>query len=262
MPAPVNGKLHGKVVLVTGGGTGIGRAICLASAVEGADIALGYNVSRAGALAVRRKILEQGRRAVLARVNLATPRQIDAMVERTVAELGRIDVLVNNAAVVRHGKFLDFSLSDWDETISINLRGAFLCGQAVARAMIEKGIQGNIINVSSVGGTLAHRSLCAYDATKGGIDSLTRCMALELAAHGVRVNAVVPGAIEVDRNHGEFADDDNGRKWKRLIPLGRWGLPWEVARTVIFLASADASFVTGQSIVVDGGQSIVLSQPQ
>jgi NAD(P)-dependent dehydrogenase (short-subunit alcohol dehydrogenase family) len=127
--------------------------------------------------------------------------------------------------------------------------------------MVEKGIRGRIVNVSSVGGTLAHRGLCAYDAAKAGMDMLTRCMAVELAPHGITVNAVVPGAIEVDRNRALFASAENAREWKKFIPLGRWGQPEDVARVVVFLASEDAAFVNGQALVVDGGQTAVLPEP-
>ena len=250
------------MVLVTGAGTGIGSAICLAAASEGADVAVCYHSSREGALTVRRRVLDMGRRAVTLKADLGSPPQIERMVARAIAEMGRIDILVNNAAVVRHAPFLSFPTEDWDWTLSVNLRGVFLCSRAVARSMIEKGIRGRIVNVSSVGGTFAHRGLCAYDAAKAGMDSLTRCMAVELARHGITVNAVVPGAIEVDRNRAEIASAENALRWKKVIPLGRWGQPEDVARVVVFLASEDAGFVNGQALVVDGGQTAVLSEPE
>jgi NAD(P)-dependent dehydrogenase (short-subunit alcohol dehydrogenase family) len=257
----LKGRLEGKVVLVTGAGTGIGSAICLAAAGEGADVAVCYHSSRAGALSVRNTVLGLGRRAVAVKADLASARQIEWMVRAVIAEIGRIDILVNNAAVVCHAPFLSFTTRDWDWTLSVNLRSAFLCSQAVARGMVEEGTRGRIVNVSSVGGTLAHRGLCAYDAAKAGMEGLTRCMAVELAPHGITVNAVVPGAIEVDRNRKELATAGNARTWQRLIPLGRWGQPEDVARVVVFLASEDAGFVTGQAVAVDGGQSVVLSEP-
>jgi NAD(P)-dependent dehydrogenase (short-subunit alcohol dehydrogenase family) len=262
VPAAVKDRLGGKVALVTGAGTGIGSAICLALASEGAELAIGYNSSRAGALSVLRRVLDMGRRAVTFKTDLGSARQIERMVTGAIAEMGRIDILVNNAAVVRYAPFLSYPIEDWDWTMSVNLRGAFLCSRAVARSMVEKGIRGRIVNLSSLGGRLAHKGLCAYDAAKAGMEMLTRCMAVELAPHGIIVNAVVPGAIEVERNRAEFRSAKNAPKWKKAIPLGRWGQPEDIARVVVFLVSEDAAFVNGHSLVVDGGQSAVLPEPE
>jgi len=253
--------LAGKVVLVTGAGTGLGAAICLAAARAGADIAACYHGSRPGALSVKRRVAEEGRRAVTLKADIGKPREAKAVVQRALSAMGRIDVVVNNAAIVRWAPFLDFRVSDWDETLAVNLRGAFLCAQEAARAMVARHIKGRIINISSIGGILAHDRLCAYDAAKGGMAMLTRCAALELAPHGITVNEIAPGAIEVDRTRREFEGPGMARRWKKIIPVGEWGQPEDIARAVLFLASDDAHYITGQTFVVDGGQSIRLSQP-
>lgn len=261
MPAPVGHRLDGKVVLVTGGGTGIGRAVCLAAAREGADVAIGCNRSVAGAQEVRERIRAMDRRAEVFTADLGNAGAARACIQKALATFGAIHVLVNNAAVVRRAPFLEYDEHDWDETIDVNLRAAFLCSQEVARAMVKREIKGRIINISSVGGINAHLDLCAYDASKAGIDMLTRSIAVALAPHGITVNSVSPGAIAVERNKDEFADDSTVQRWKSVIPLGRWGRPEDIAGAVMYLASEEAGFVTGHTLVVDGGQTIALTSP-
>lgn len=257
----MSSELVGKVVLVTGAGTGIGSAICLAAARAGADVAVCYQSSRKGAVAVRQKVVACGRNAVALKADIGNPRQASALVARTISELGKINVVVNNAATVLRATFLDFAVEDWDRTFAVNLRGAFLLTQAAARSMVDKGTGGRIVNISSIGGLLAHDSLCAYDAAKAGMNMLTRCAALELGPHGITVNTIAPGAIEVDRNKQEFEGNAATQYWKKTIPVGHWGRTEDIARAVVFLASPDAGFINGQTLVVDGGQSIMLSQP-
>ena len=261
MSAAVTRRLEGKVVLVTGGGSGIGRAICLEAAREGADVAIGYNTSAAGARAVMKQIRALGRRAEALKADLSSSREARRLVQRALTAMGAIHVLVNNAAVIRRAPFLEFSEKDWEQTLAINLRAAFVCTQEAARAMVLQGIRGRIVNISSVGGMLAHTDLCAYDASKAGMDMLTRSAAAALGPRGITVNSVSPGAIEVKRNKSEFAGASAVRRWKSVIPLGHWGRPEDIANAVIFLASDEARFITGHTLVVDGGQTIALSSP-
>jgi NAD(P)-dependent dehydrogenase (short-subunit alcohol dehydrogenase family) len=257
----VTGRLAGKTVLVTGGGTGIGRAVCLKAAREAATVVLGYHSSESAALSVQDEIRASGGMALALKADIRSPVEARSLVARTIEAMGALHVLVNNAAVVRRASFLDYSESDWDETIAVNLRGPFICAQEAARAMARLAIRGRILNISSVGGMLAHANLCAYDASKAGLDMLTRSEAVALAPLGITVNSVCPGAIRVERNRDEFAGAEAERLWKRIIPLGTGGQPEDVAAAVVFLASEEAGFITGHVLVVDGGQSITLYSP-
>jgi NAD(P)-dependent dehydrogenase (short-subunit alcohol dehydrogenase family) len=261
MPATIAHRLAGKVALVTGGGTGIGRAICLAAAREGADVLIGCNRSQDGARAVQKEIRGMMRRAEVLEADLGSASAARAFVREALATMGSIHVLVNNAAIVRRAPFLEFSETDWEETLAVNLQAAFICAQESARAMVRQGIRGRIINISSVGGMIAHADLCAYDASKAGMDMLVRSMAVALASRGITVNSVSPGAIAVERNKDEFADASAAERWKTVIPVGHWGRPEDVAGAVMYLASDEAEFITGHTLVVDGGQTIALTSP-
>jgi NAD(P)-dependent dehydrogenase (short-subunit alcohol dehydrogenase family) len=261
MSASMTSRLEGKVVLVTGGGTGIGSSICLAAAREGADVVIGFNASAAKARMIMEQIRSMGRRAIALRADLSSVREARKLVQKSLAAMGAVHVLVNNAAVVRRAPLLDFSEKDWEATFAVNLRAAFICVQEAARSMVSLGIRGRIVNISSVGGMLAHSNLCAYDVSKAGLDMLTRSAAVELAPRGITVNSVSPGAIQVERNTDEFAAPSAVRRWKRVIPIGHWGVPDDIAKAVIYLASDEAGFVTGHTLVVDGGQTIALSSP-
>lgn len=201
------------------------------------------------------------RRAEVFEADLAEAPAARALVQKAIAALGPIHVLVNNAAVIRRARFLEYRQDDWDETIAVNLRAAFLCAQEAARAMVAQRIRGRIINLSSVGAIRAHSDLCAYDASKAAIETLTRSIAVALAAHGITVNSVSPGAIAVERNKDEFAGAEAVQRWKSAIPLGHWGRPEDIAGAVMYLASEEAGFVTGHTLVVDGGQTITLACP-
>ncbi len=244
-------RMEGKKVIVTGAGKGIGAGIAVEFAREGADVLVNYAHSAEGARRVAGDIEALGRRALLHQADVSSREQVEAMVEAAYAEFGRIDVLVNNSGV---SKFLDFfamSEEDWDQVVDTNLKGTFLCSQAVAKRMRQDG-GGAIVNIGSVHSHATIAEFTPYAASKGGIDGLTRTMALSLAPHNIRVNTIAPGLIEIERIRDDPLYDREQRATQ--IPVGRVGYPKDIAQVAIFFASEDSSFVTGQVLVVDGGQ--------
>ena len=245
-------KLAGKVACVTGAGTGIGVGIAIALAEAGADVCVGYFGSAEGARETAVKIEALGRRALLQQADVADSAQARGLVDATVERLGRIDVMVNNSGVTWPKPFLELDDETWDRTFGINLRGMFLCSQQAARHMVRQGAGGRIINLSSVHGFSATTRHVHYEATKGGINMFTKALAIELAPHQITVNAIAPGAIEVERYYKTMPNYDREAMGQR-IPAGRVGFPEDVAPLAVFLASDDASYITGETILVDGG---------
>ena len=250
-------RLEGKRALVTGGSRGIGRAVALGLAREGAHVAVNYRTSRDAAGSAVREIGHLGRRAVA--VQGSTDSRSD--VERFVAEahgfLGGLDILVNNAGILKRTPFLEIGEDEWDAIQSVNLKGYFLVGQAVARRMVEAGSAGAIVNVSSAGQAVAAPNLTHYCVSKAGVEMLTKQMALELAPHGIRVNAIAPGLIETDMNRADIAREEFREGRLARIPLGLIGAPGDVVGAVVFLASNDeARLMTGAAVFIDGGQTV------
>lgn len=244
-------RFDGKVVLVTGAGRGIGREIASSFVKAGAKVGVNYLTSQRGAEAVVEEARRLGREALAVQADVSDRDQVRRMVEGIIKIFGRIDVLVNNAAVYNTTPFLEVSDQVWDSTISVNLKGPFLCSQAVAPAMLSQG-EGSIINIAAVDGIRArpgYRVSVADAAAKAGLIMLTRRLAVDLAPQ-VRVNSVAPGLI--DSKEEGLAEEVRARISRR-IPLGRVGLPADVAGIVLFLASDAASYITGEVIVVDGG---------
>lgn len=248
-------RLAGKITLVTGGSRSIGRAIALAFAREGADVAVNYVQRAAEAERVVREIQALGRRALAVRADTSKRAEVQAMVDEVWTHLGPIDVLVNNAGILKRVFFLDLEERDWDAILDVNLKGCYLVGQAVAARMKPRG-RGKIINVTSDAASLPAPRVSAYCVSKAGVAMLTRCMALELAQHGIRVNALAPGLTLTDINRDALADEAFLKMRLERVPLGRVMSPEDLVGAAIFLASADSDMATGITVQVDGGRSI------
>jgi len=248
-------RLAGKVALVTGGSRGNGRAIALGFAREGADLAINYRSHEAEALSAVEEIRAMGRRAMAIQADTSNAGQVRAMVGRVMEEFRRIDILVNNAGVLRRTPFLEISEEEWDWIMSVNLKGYFLVGQAVAREMAKCG-HGAIINISSVGERVPSPDLAHYNTSKGGVSQLTRQMALELAPHGIRVNALCPGLIETDLNRADIAREEFRSARLASIPMKAIGRPEDLVGAAVYLASEESRLVTGIHLFVDGGVSM------
>jgi len=245
--------LKGKVALITGASSGIGRATAEAFAECGASVAINYHQNEAGAEAVQAKIEAAGGKAVAIQADVARAAEVRELVQRAVNDLGPIDILVNNAgSLVERLKILELTEECWDKVVNLNLKSAFLCSQAVAASMMERN-SGAIVNVSSIagrnGGALGS---IHYSTAKGGLITFTKGLAKELAAYNVRVNAVSPGVIDT-RYHEQFSTPEMMKAYEGMIPLGRIGTPEEVAKVICFLASDAASFLAGETIEINGG---------
>jgi len=248
-------RLEDKVAIVTGGGTGIGRGIALAYAREGAIVVIANRREEKGQGVVN-EIEREGGRALFVRTDIRSLPDIDNLVERAVEAYGRIDILVNNAGVATaFAPFLNLPPDMYDLVADTNLRGTFFVTQRVARLMAQQR-SGKIVIISSNLADIAQPETCHYMATKGGLKSLTKGLALELSPYGICVNAIAPGEIYVE-SAKEFFDDPANRPRFDAVPLRRFGYPQDVAGAAVFLASSESDYITGTTTVIDGGQSIV-----
>ena len=243
-------KLEGKVALVTGASRGIGRAIALALASEGASIVINYAGSAAGAEAVKTEVEALGQKAVCIQADISSMSAATEMVEAAVKEFGRVDILVNNAGITRDGLLMRMKEEDWDAVLSTNLKGVFNCSKACIKYMMKQRA-GRIISISSVVGVMGNAGQANYAAAKAGVIGFTKSVAKEVASRGITANAIAPGFIQTDMT--KALPEKVVEAMQAGIPLGRLGDPEDIAKAVVFLASDDASYITGQTLHVDGG---------
>jgi NAD(P)-dependent dehydrogenase (short-subunit alcohol dehydrogenase family) len=242
--------LESKTALVTGASKGVGKGIALELARCGCDVAINYHSDRDGAAATAAEIRAIGRNTFTVQADVAQSADVDRMFAEVASHFPRLDILVNNAGMQVWKPLLDLEEAEWDRVIATNLKGCFLCTQRAARRMKEGG-GGRIVNIGSGCNKTPFPNLVSYTASKGGIEMFTKVAAMELGRHGIAVNCVAPGAIEIERTKLEA--DDYGATWAARTPLGRVGQPLDVARAVVFFAGEGGTFVTGQTLWVDGG---------
>ena len=245
-------KLQGKVALITGGARGIGREIALLFAKEGADIVI-CDVNKEVALGTQKEIEALGRRALSFETDVTVFKQVEEMMNIILDNFKHLDILVNNAGITRDNLLLRMSEEDWDRVLAVNLKGVFSCTKAASRIMIKQRA-GKIVNIASIIGIMGNAGQANYAASKGGIISFTKSIAKELASRNVCANSVAPGFIQTAMT--DKLTEDQKSAMLANIPLNRLGVPLDVANACLFLSSADSDYITGQTIVVDGGMSM------
>lgn len=249
-------SLAGQVGIVTGGGQGLGKVFCHAFAEAGADIVVAELNPQTGPETVT-EVQAKGRRALFVQTDVRDKASVQAMVDATVAEFGKIDFLMNNAGVVQHLEAENVDEAGWRNVLDVNLTGLFFCCQAVGRHMIERG-GGRIINIASMSGLIVNFPQCqaSYNASKAAVIHLTKSLASEWAQHNIRVNAIAPGYMGTEMAKPFFDDPEIGGVWINAIPMKRPGEPEELGPVAVFLAAEASSYVTGATIVVDGGYTV------
>ena len=246
-------RLAQKVAIVTGAATGIGQAIAVAFAAEGAAVVVDYVGKPESAAGTLAKIAGVGGQAIAVAADVSDPAQVQSLVQQAVSKLGRLDILVNNAGIEFKRPFLEFPLDLWNKVVAVDLTGPWLCAQAAAQQMVKQGGGGRIINISSVHEDLPMPTNAPYCAAKGGLRMLMRTIAVELAPHQITVNNIGPGAIYTPIDKEIEGNPEMEKQLMAEIPLGRWGKPEEVAGLAVFLASDAAAYITGSTLFIDGG---------
>jgi glucose 1-dehydrogenase len=247
--------MKGKVALVTGGGSGIGHAIAKRLGAEGAHVCVNYYGYADEARRLADELSAEGNRSLAIKADVSDREQVQHMIDRTVHEMGGLDILVNNAGIEKSVPFLDLDDANWEKIVSVDLRAVFICSQIAARAMRDAKKGGAIVNISSIHEDFTFPGYTPYCAAKGGVRMLMRNAALELAPFGIRVNNIAPGAVATPINNGTIHDPAKMKVLSEIIPEGRMGKPEEVAAVALFLASDEASYVTGATYFVDGGMT-------
>ena len=245
--------LKNKIALITGAGRGIGRAIAIALAKEGAEVVINYNGSEERAKEVKQTIEENGGKASIYKCNVSDFADCEAMIKDIVKEYGHLDILVNNAGITKDGLIMKMKEEDFDSVLNVNLKGTFNTIRHSARQMLKQR-SGKIINISSVSGILGNVGQANYAASKAGVIGLTKTMARELGSRGITVNAIAPGFVDTEMT--EVLSEEIRENACKQIILGRFGKPEDIANTAVFLASDKADYITGQVISVDGGMNV------
>jgi len=245
-------KLQDKVSLVTGAARGIGREIALLFAAEGSDVAI-CDVDLEAAQATQKEIEALGRRSLSFKVDVTNLSQVDEMINLILDKFSKIDILINNAGITKDNLLLRMSEDEWDKVLSVNLKGAFNCIKVVSRHMLKKRY-GKIVNVASIIGMIGNAGQANYAASKGGLIALTKSIAKEFGSRNINANAVAPGFIQTAMT--DKLPEDYRKQMLENIPVGKFGLPQDVAKVCLFLASPESDYITGQVIVVDGGMTM------
>jgi NAD(P)-dependent dehydrogenase (short-subunit alcohol dehydrogenase family) len=246
-------KLKDKAAIVTGASRGIGRAICLALAREGADVLLTCDRDLRGAQAVAGEVQALGRRAIAMQADVSCSADVERMVQQAWQDLCQVDILINNAGIFRGSPIEKAREEDWDRVMAVNAKGVFLCCQAVGQRWIQGETKGTIVNIASIAGQMPEVNGAAYSPSKAAVLALTRLLAVEWAKYGIRVNSLSPGPIMTPLQRAAYPSEQLLAARNRAVPMQRHGTPEEMARATVFLASDDASFITGADLVADGG---------
>ncbi len=246
-------RLAEKIALVTGSSMGIGRAIAVRFAQEGADVVINYNRSPGGAQEALREVEAAGRQGLIVQADLASTADVQRLITTAVEHFGKLDILVNNAGIETHAPFWEVTEEDYDRVLNVNLKGVFFATQAMVQHLRQSKRPGKIVNISSVHEELPFPNFTAYCASKGGLKMLTRNLSVELGPLGININSIAPGAIETPINTKLLNDPKKLSALLAQIPLARLGKPEDVAGLAVFLASSDSDYVTGSTYFVDGG---------
>ncbi|CAB1080202.1 Oxidoreductase, short-chain dehydrogenase/reductase family [Olavius algarvensis Delta 1 endosymbiont] len=246
-------KLSGKVAIVTGSSQGIGCGIALKFAESGADVVINYHTNDDAAKTVAEQVRSLGRKALTIRADVSKAADVEHMVNKTLEAFGAIDILVNNAGIFIGGTIAELEEDTWDRVMAVNLKGVFLCCRAVGNYMMANQVKGSIINIASISGRLPELNGNAYSPSKAGVISLSALLAVEWAGYGIRVNSLSPGPVMTPLQQSIYATPALLAARNRGIPMNRHGRPEEIGSAAVFLASDDASYVTGENLSVDGG---------
>ena len=251
-------QLKDKVALITGSASGIGKGIAIGMAREGAKIIIDHYRSEKDAKEVVNIIEEIGGNAIAIDADVSIKEEVNNLVNTGWEKFGKIDILVNSAGMLISTSFLEIKEEEWDRTLNVNLKGTFLCSQMVAQKMVDKGIKGKIINITSINGFQAEKKLTSYGSSKGGLIALTQSMAIELGEYGINVNAIAPGVVSGTNINKDFFDNkDIVNKVLSKTPLHRLGTIEDCANLAVFLASGKSDFIQGEVIVLDGGLTVL-----